>query len=172
MQGCTEIPLIIDDRNSPLPTLDSTRLLARAERAPGRVGGDGHRQPAVHDHQFRAAAIGQLQVWADRVGVPGQAGFALDAAEQLLPWFNDYFGTPYPLPKLDQIASPIMPGAMENAGADLYADSILVMDDKASTAQKRTFGMVVAHELAHQWFGDYVTCKDWSHIWLNEGFAT
>ena len=60
---------------------------------------------------------------------------------------------------------------MENAGADLYNDSILILDDNATTRQKRTFGMVVAHELGHQWFGDMVTPAWWDDIWLNESFA-
>ena len=97
--------------------------------------------------------------------------FALEGSKGIVAHLEDYFGQPFPYPKLDQITSPIMPGAMENAGADLYNDAILVMDDKASTDQKRTVGMVVAHELAHQWFGDLVTPVWWDDIWLNESFA-
>ncbi len=101
----------------------------------------------------------------------GKLDFALEGTKGVVEHLEAYFGQSFPYPKLDQITSPIMPGAMENAGADLYADSILVMDDKASTAQKRTFGMVVSHELAHQWFGDLVTPAWWDDIWLNESFA-
>ena len=97
--------------------------------------------------------------------------FALEGTKGIVQHLEAYFGQSFPYPKLDQITAPIMPGAMENAGADLYEDSILVMDDKASTSQKRTFGMVVAHELAHQWFGDLVTPAWWDDIWLNESFA-
>lgn len=97
--------------------------------------------------------------------------FALEGSKGIVAHLEDYFGQPFPYPKLDQITSPIMPGAMENAGADLYNDAILVMDDKASTDQKRSFGMVVAHELSHQWFGDLVTPAWWDDIWLNESFA-
>ncbi|MGN6497517.1 MAG: M1 family metallopeptidase, partial [Tsuneonella sp.] len=82
-----------------------------------------------------------------------------------------YFGQAFPFPKLDQITSPLMGGAMENAGADLYGDGILVMNDGAPVGQKKTFGMVVAHELSHQWFGDMVTPSWWDDIWLNESFA-
>ncbi|MDE2406026.1 MAG: M1 family metallopeptidase [Sphingomonadales bacterium] len=97
--------------------------------------------------------------------------FALENSKQIVALLEDYFGQAFPYPKLDQITSPIMPGAMENAGADVYQDSLLVLDDKASTAQKRAFGMVVSHELAHQWFGDLVTPAWWDDIWLNESFA-
>lgn len=101
----------------------------------------------------------------------GQMRFALEGTKGIVKHLETYFGQAFPYPKLDQITSPIMPGAMENAGADLYADPILIMDDKASTSQKRTFGMVVSHELAHQWFGDLVTPAWWDDIWLNESFA-
>ncbi|MEQ1497529.1 MAG: M1 family metallopeptidase [Novosphingobium sp.] len=101
----------------------------------------------------------------------GQMTFALDGTKGIVKHLENYFGQGFPYPKLDQITSPIMPGAMENAGADLYSDPILIMDDKATTGQKRTFGMVVSHELAHQWFGDLVTPAWWDDIWLNESFA-
>ncbi len=97
--------------------------------------------------------------------------FALENSKPIVALLEDYFGQPFPYPKLDQITSPIMPGAMENAGADLYADNIIVLDDKSSIATKRGFGMVVSHELAHQWFGDLVTPAWWDDIWLNESFA-
>lgn len=101
----------------------------------------------------------------------GQLGFALANSPPIIADLERYFGQSFPFPKLDQITAPIMPGAMENAGADLYEDSLLVLDDKASTRQKRDFGMVVSHELSHQWFGDLVTPAWWDDIWLNESFA-
>ncbi len=97
--------------------------------------------------------------------------FALEASKEIVAHLEDYFGEAFPYPKLDQIATPILPGAMENAGADLYDDSILLLDEKASVSRKRNFGMVVSHELAHQWFGDLVTPAWWDDIWLNESFA-
>ncbi len=97
--------------------------------------------------------------------------FALQGTREILEKLEAYFGEPFPYPKLDQITAPIMPGAMENAGADLYQDSILVLDDKSPVVQKREFGMIVSHELAHQWFGDLVTPVWWDDIWLNESFA-
>jgi aminopeptidase N len=101
----------------------------------------------------------------------GKLQFALDGTHKIVALLEDYFGDAFPYPKLDQITSPIMPGAMENAGANLYQDALLVMDESATTVQKRRFGMVVSHELAHQWFGDLVTPVWWDDIWLNESFA-
>ena len=97
--------------------------------------------------------------------------FALEGSKSIVAHLEDYFGEAFPFPKLDQITTPILPGAMENAGADLYNDSIIVMDSKASVSRQRQFGMVVAHELSHQWFGDLVTPAWWDDIWLNESFA-
>jgi len=98
-------------------------------------------------------------------------GFALENSGPIILGLERYFDTPFPFPKLDQIGSPVMPGAMENAGADIYGDTILLLDKDASTDRKKTFGMVVAHELSHQWFGDLVTPAWWDDIWLNESFA-
>ena len=101
----------------------------------------------------------------------GRLDYALRETPRIVELLEEYFGQPFPYPKLDQIGSPILPGAMENAGADIYRDSILLLAPDASTARKQTFGMVVSHELAHQWFGDYVTPVWWDDIWLNESFA-
>ncbi|MGN6499831.1 MAG: M1 family metallopeptidase, partial [Tsuneonella sp.] len=100
-----------------------------------------------------------------------QLAFALENSKPIVQHLEAYFGQAFPFPKLDQITSPLMGGAMENAGADLYGDGILVMNDGAPVGQKKTFGMVVAHELSHQWFGDMVTPSWWDDIWLNESFA-
>ncbi len=101
----------------------------------------------------------------------GKLDFALEGSKEIVALLEGYFADGFPYPKLDQITTPIMPGAMENAGADLYNDAIIAMGADAPTPQKRRFGMVVAHELAHQWFGDLVTPAWWDDIWLNESFA-
>ena len=100
--------------------------------------------------------------------------FALSAAEFVLHYYDNYFGIKYPMPKLDMIALPdFEAGAMENFGAITYRETDLLIDPKtASVGAKKNVGLVVAHEMAHQWFGDMVTMQWWDNLWLNEGFAT
>jgi puromycin-sensitive aminopeptidase len=101
-------------------------------------------------------------------------GFAQDVAGEMLPRLEDYFGVPYAFKKLDQVALPeFEAGAMENAGLITYREVALLLDPTtASLAQKKRVAEVVTHELAHQWFGNWVTMSWWDDLWLNESFAT
>jgi aminopeptidase N/puromycin-sensitive aminopeptidase len=100
--------------------------------------------------------------------------YGVDVAKFVLHYYNTYFGIPYPLKKLDLIALPdFEAGAMENFGAITYRETALLIDLKtASVGAKKEVALVIAHEMAHQWFGDLVTMQWWDNLWLNEGFAT
>ena len=103
-----------------------------------------------------------------------RARYAMAATKQIVHYYNEYFGVKYPLPKLDQIAVPGgFSGAMENWGGITYEETTLLYDP-ATSSQRTKEGIfaVVAHEIAHQWFGNLVTTAWWDNLWLNEGFAS
>lgn len=106
-------------------------------------------------------------------GKAGQLADALDSTHGMVAYQEDYFGQPYAYGKLDLIAVPDFAfGAMENVGAIIYRESLLLINQRTSLARRRQVFTVHAHELAHQWFGNLVTPKWWDDIWLNEAFAT
>jgi aminopeptidase N len=107
-------------------------------------------------------------------GKSAQGQFALQATQALMPYFAQRFGQPYPLPKLDQLAVPSTRfGAMEDWGLVSYVEGGLLLDPARDGVQRaQRVHHLVAHELAHQWFGNLVTAASWEEIWLNEAFAT
>src|ERR1700733_5060769 len=100
--------------------------------------------------------------------------FALESAKYVLHYYDNYFGIKYPMPKLDMVALPdFEAGAMENFGCIAYRETDLLTNSKTGDIpSKKRVAVVVAHEMAHQWFGDMVTMQWWDNLWLNEGFAT
>lgn len=142
------------------------------------------RTPAMASYLF-VMACGKLEWLEDEVAgvklrvltTPGKkelGRYALEVTKKVLPFYNEYFGIPYPLPKLDQIALPSgFGGAMENWGAITYNEDLLLYNPQASSdrTKQRVFE-TMAHEIAHQWFGDLVTMAWWDNLWLNEGFAS
>jgi aminopeptidase N len=111
-----------------------------------------------------------VEYWVDRGVGEATARRAFGQTPDMLSFFSDRIGVPYPWPRYAQVAvAEFVVGGMENVSCTLQTDRTL--RDKRAMLDDDSEGLV-AHELAHQWWGDYLTCRDWSHLWLNEGFAT
>lgn len=132
------------------------------------VTGELHKKTAVTKRGV------EVNVWATPAQPARSLDFALDIATRTIDFFEEYFDTPYPLPKSDHVALPdFSAGAMENWGLVTYREVALLADpETTSVSSKHYVAMVVAHELSHQWFGNLVTMKWWNNLWLNESFAT
>ncbi|KAB2634423.1 aminopeptidase M1-like [Pyrus ussuriensis x Pyrus communis] len=175
--------IILDDVPSELVALSNMPVLE--EKVDGHMKTVTYQESPIMSTYLVAIVVGLFDYIEDhtsdgvivrvycQVGKADQGKFALDLAVRTLEFYKDYFSMPYSLPKLDMVAIPDFHGAMENYGLVTYQESALLFDEQNSAAaNKQMVSTVVTHELAHQWFGNLVTMEWWTHLWLNEGFAT
>ncbi|MBK9180490.1 MAG: M1 family metallopeptidase [Acidimicrobiales bacterium] len=182
LKAVFEVTLVVREG---LTALSNARVVA------DEPTGDGRRRVRFADTMpmstyLVAFVVGPLELTAavDVDGVPLRVAhvpgkehltaFALDTAAFCLRFFADYYGIPYPGDKVDLVAIPDFAfGAMENLGCITFREALLLVDPaQATQAELQLVADVVAHELAHMWFGDLVTMRWWNGIWLNEAFAT
>ncbi len=154
--------------------VENKKLVTRFETTPRMssyllawVTGELHKKSAVTDRGVK------VNVWATVAQPAASLDFAVDIATRTIDFYEDYFGVDYPLAKCDHVALPdFSSGAMENWGLITYREVALLADPKTSGVSSKHFiATVIAHELAHQWFGNLVTMKWWDDLWLNESFA-
>ncbi len=131
------------------------------------VVGDIHKKTA-----YTKSGV-EVNIWATVAQPSDNLDFALDIATRCIDFYDEYFETPYPLPKCDHVALPdFSSGAMENWGLITYREIALLASKNSGVDTRRYIATVICHELAHQWFGNLVTMDWWDDLWLNESFAT
>jgi tricorn protease interacting factor F2/3 len=180
MKATFDVEMVLDKS---LAAISNTPVQEKRTRDDGRVSIRFERTPKMSTYLL-FFGVGEFAFTEDAgrvllrvVTTPGmekQARFALAFARKSLEFSEDYYGIPYPLSKLDLIAvADFAAGAMENWGAITFRENLLLHDPEVtSKAGEERICVVIAHEVAHQWFGNLVTPSDWRYLWLNESFAT
>ena len=114
----------------------------------------------------------EVGIFATKAHKPSSLDFALDIVVRVIDFYEDYYGVAYPIPHSYHLALPdFSAGAMENWGLVTYREIYLIVDENSTAETRQQVALVIAHELAHQWFGNLVTMKWWDDLWLNESFA-